>query len=608
MRLLLLICFTCFGAKAATITAASVAYNDVIAALALAATGDTVQIPAGSNRWASGTNWVAPASVTLKGAGTSETGGGDQTVIVDDYSSGSPLLDIDLNASGVFRLTGITFQSGTGSTKDNGTISLTGPTSGSTQVRVDHCHLRATSAANYQMMAFWSGIFGVMDRCILNFTDTRALYFYNGRRGGTADTVGNYEWSQPTDIGGATHFYIEDNIILGTNSGSVYSTRLYDATSSAKVVVRFNNLVQSSLGEVHATGHAGNDRGARSQEHYCNSVTSTLTVDPNFAAVDMSSGPALVWGNSWDQVFKSIYRFNVTRKNSATYAQTPPATGWGYAGPLKSGTVNVTGTAVTWASGDNFDVAWPAGLMIYVVGMTAEGVTGQEPADGPTGGIASVGSTTALTLCCSGHTGGPLTGAAYSIGAAWDVNTDSLGYPALDQPARGYGAILTNDHPNKINLSTGTIAWPTQALEQIYIWNNTGGYVAGWGNLTYSDVSSGRVVTNRDFYAATTVQTSSSSPFNGTAGMGFGTLANRPTTCTVGVSYFATDQGSWNTSTTNYYGVQQNGADGVLYKCTATDTWTLYYTPYTYPHPLTVETASVVGTRPPPLNLKLRAR
>jgi hypothetical protein len=32
--------------------------------------------------------------------------------------------------------------------------------------------------------------------------------------------------------------------------------------------------------------------------------------------------------------------------------------------------------------------------------------------------------------------------------------------------------------------------------------------------------------------------------------------------------------------------VQQNGASGVLYKCTAPNTWTLYYTPYTYPHPL----------------------
>src|SRR5262249_32314074 len=82
------------------------------------------------------------------------------------------------------------------------------------------------------------------------------------------------------------------------------------------------------------------------------------------------------------------------------------------------------------------------------------------------------------------------------------------------------------------------------------------------------------------------------------------TLANRPTTCTTGVAYFATDQGSWNTSTSNPYGVQQNGADGVLYKCTTPNTWTLYYTPYIYPHPLRngggpTPTPTVTPTRTP---------
>lgn len=68
--------------------------------------------------------------------------------------------------------------------------------------------------------------------------------------------------------------------------------------------------------------------------------------------------------------------------------------------------------------------------------------------------------------------------------------------------------------------------------------------------------------------------------------MGFGTLARRPTTCptnpenafgmgVAGVGYFATD----------------SGPQGTLYTCSA-NTWTVYYTPYTYPHPL-------VGGAPP---------
>ena len=94
--------------------------------------------------------------------------------------------------------------------------------------------------------------------------------------------------------------------------------------------------------------------------------------------------------------------------------------------------------------------------------------------------------------------------------------------------------------------------------------------------ITFSDTDVGDVLT----FAATNLDGTplpSWLGFDGTTGVGEGLLANRPATCTTGVGYWATDQGSWN----------QIGEDGLFYRCTSTNTWAAYYTPYDYPHPLT---------------------
>lgn len=87
----------------------------------------------------------------------------------------------------------------------------------------------------------------------------------------------------------------------------------------------------------------------------------------------------------------------------------------------------------------------------------------------------------------------------------------------------------------------------------------------------------GDIVENTTFWISKT-------SFDGTVGVGAGTLASRPATCTTGVGYWATNQ-----STTDLTGMVGPDAStpisGTFYKCTATDTWTSYYTPWTYPHP-----------------------
>jgi hypothetical protein len=125
--------------------------------------------------------------------------------------------------------------------------------------------------------------------------------------------------------------------------------------------------------------------------------------------------------------------------------------------------------------------------------------------------------------------------------------------------------------------------------------------VGNFSNQTTNNVNDS-LLANRDFYVNShnqSAQVSPTSPFTGSPstgpGTGYGTFANAPPTCTAGVAYWATDQGNWNQS--------GSGGQGQLYLCTATNTWTLSYTPYTYPHPLIAGSGTSSGGVNPPVGL-----
>ena len=594
-------------AKDRAIEAKSAALGDVKSAVALAGEGDTVIIPAGEASWSS--TLVISKGITLRGAtaiagaGSSNPSVTDATIILNDvlpqrlrppssggqqgtpreHSSfvgggatlhGQKRADSKSNAADgpnanhmpaiivarlkpdqSFRLTGFTFRVGslTGKRANNSAIVLKGTCP---SVRVDNCHFDQLVA---NTITTFGQIYGVVDHCVWDSAQhVESFQIYHD--GWAGYSHGDGSWADDNHFGSNQFLFIETNTF---RQPGLWSGGSIDCYGGGRYVARynyFNNAIPNS----HGTESSGRFRGTRAVEIYNNRINWTAS---HQSSGQLRSGTLLQHNNTWTGNAGGLKGHSIIL---TCYRQFRPFPFWG--GVTGNNRLDSNDSHGLYASGKHTGENNSSTLIVANAGWKANQWVGYSVSNvtqrlkmkmgavfHPSSYITGNTSDT-ITFARDDSFGGP--NMTFNTGDSYEIYKLLV---ALDQPGRGKGNFLADKDP----VVTGS--WPHQALEPVYAWGNI------YDNSQQLDVASPypTIQENRDFYNQKT-------PFDGTVGVGVGKLADRPKTCTPGVAYWASDEGEWDSI--------HEGPDGQLYVCSVPNTWSLYYKPYMYPHPLVTGT------------------
>jgi hypothetical protein len=615
------IVFTSFGAElsATTYPAASCNESDVQAAYnseqVSPADGDIITIPAGTCTWTSLWTLSPTNSITFKGAGAeSATNGGasttgtDQTVLTVDGDSNGSYMHLTTAAGKTYEITGLAIvKNASTPATTNGALLIDGA---STAVRFDHNHL-VSHVAGYRMVLIQGSVLGVADHNAIDENDVNNPFAIENGRGWNGDTagLGDKSWADGSYWGSGNFFFVEDNWFNNLGTSGTY---INDCSVGGREVIRYNTM--TARGAIQAHEMTGDYRGCRAGEIYQNTFLNSVEAGN---AVGTRSGTVLVWGNTF-QLTKSIVGPSQDRANNLNSNFVPQ--GYAHCGNGNTtngfvGVVNTSGTAVTLVSGNSswnsvggttiqFPVttpaAWPSesNPHIYINGLQYT--------------VSTIKTATSLTLTTSA---GIQTSVAYYVPSVWDGNADTTGYPCFDMPGRGKGDLLKGSFTtgNRVDTVTSTATWPNEAVDPIYVWGNTNTWPGDSADNVVALGLYNMFHDNQDYYqqmavycygppnnscgenpSGITLSPGQTIPFTGVAGIGQGLLSARPSTCTAGIDPVT----GGSVPGVGYWSTDKN----TLYVCNPTNTWTAYYTPYTYPHPLT-------GTAPAsPTNLAATAQ
>jgi hypothetical protein len=587
-----LLSLTAASLLAGTYTASSCSYADVNGLINntggaqqhLAVNGDIIIIPAGTCTWTS--NLSISVAITLTGSGAANNGastfgsGTLSTILIDNAGSSSPLIAVsgsNVTYGQTVTISLLDIEPNSGSTALFSPITVAGTctSSGCPLARVDNIGFGMTTQWNEagngapaDWMIRTDNVFGVIDHCTLPTGSTVELLNANHSAYLGVGGYGDNSWAQPDTFGGANVLYMENNVVTTNQSVNDCDTNpLGGNIGGCRIAARYNHITGASGFFSAFYGHGldtdGRPQGLRQLEAYGNTLTCNQSSGCNAGIATFRSGTGRVFGNTMTISSGGFYN-NVAE--IVVYRTVFTASdGWAACGGSSSydtndGTVYYSGTATTGSSGvtlDDSTKSWTTNQLIpngapYSVYDTTQGFW------------AEILSNTATSITIQASI--PEQTNSFTVGDSYQILRATV---CADQGGRGAGGYVSGSTPSPASALS-------QALDPIYEWNDTTSSVLH-GNIGTDTL---RTIANRDWYTDNSAgeQSSSTSPFNGTSGIGWGIIANRPTTCTTGVVY-----------------AEYTGSTFIqLDKCTATNTWTnAVYTAYTYPHPL--DAASETG-------------
>ncbi|MFA5248579.1 MAG: hypothetical protein WC415_05175, partial [Patescibacteria group bacterium] len=523
-----------------SIVASSCSQGDVQAEIDVAADGDIINVPAGNCTWTTGINIPSTAGIILQGAGIGET-------IITDNVNGD-LMTVNTASTTFMQVTGFTIDA------DNFIKSVSGAEiyvscgkDALDSFRVHHNELLNLKYRGVKVITNSNDASGLVDNNF--FTKTAEGGPHATEVIGEVPYSGDETFTRPISFGTNHSVYIENNTFnyVSSNDGAL------DAYGGAKYVFRDNTLYGTLTG--HHGADSGGYRGIAHFEFYNNVLIPNGVSLPH--ASNYRSGTAMLFNNTISGSTGTLsFQAQINRD---IFLYQP----WGQCNGNSAWDTNISG------QNGYICLDQPGSYFGYVEPQGGTAVGGNITSISESGTTTTVGMASAHGLSIGQWITIPISSSVYySYYGVWQVTgvtTNTFTYTALVSGLPSASGSLGNVYiPSEA---------PVDVSAPMYSWNNRD------DGVSYGVVDSfEHLQENRDYY-------NENQSFDGTTGVGIGTLSARPSTCTAGVGYVATDEGHWNS-----YG----GSNGVFYKCTATNTWTEYYMPYAYPHPLTA--TSTMGT------------